>query len=251
MMIWRLRFTLSCMVLGWVLMAFTGCHNGKSRTAIRGNLSGASTGMIRLSEMDPKALIPYDSVMPDQQGKFAFGPEIIEPGFWVLQSESGEALIIVVHPGDHITVEGSLERFPDQVQVTGGEEAEALNRFYHESAQERQLLDRTDSILMTRQYEEAFAGIPDSLETVFREILIRQSRRQMDYLTRHPGYLSTILVVNYAFRMAPVMNYRDYPEWYHRVDSSLMLQYPSNKHVRYHHQRIRDFREKKSKSYGN
>lgn len=230
-------------------MILTGCAADKSRTTIRGSLTGPSTGMIKLLEMDPKTLIPVDSVIPDRNGSFTFTPEIAEPGFWALQVSSGGALIMVIHPGDRLEITGSAERFPDQLQVVGSEEAEALSRFYNESAKERYLLDITDSVLMARQYAENISGIPDSLESVFRDILLRQSRRQIDYLTRYPDYLSTILVVSYAFRMAPVMNYREYPEWYHRTDSALSRRYPGNKHVNYQHQRLRDFRERNDENY--
>lgn len=236
--------TIHGFILGWVLMIFSGCAADKPRTTIRGSLTGPSTGMIRLLEMDPEGLIPVDSLTPDTQGSFGFSLNIDEPGFWVLQSGSGGALITVVHPGDHLTMAGSTDQFPDRVMVGGSKEAEALSRFFLESARERQLLESTDSLLMAIQSNVDQIRLSDSLEAVFSEILIRQCERQIEYLRRYPGFLSSILVVSYAFRNSPVMNYREFPEWYHRTDSALSLQYPGNKHVSYQQQRLRDFRDR-------
>jgi hypothetical protein len=60
----------------------------------------------------------------------------------------------------------------------------------------------------------------------------------MAFIDNHPASLASLIVLNYAFGMSPVLSPDEDSAYYQKLDSTLSRQFPGNKHVKFHHRRI-------------
>ncbi|MCA1742205.1 MAG: AhpC/TSA family protein [Bacteroidales bacterium] len=157
----------------------TGCNdNGFS---VRGTIEGAGPGeYLLLREVKPGLLVPVDSMMPDDDGKFSFRSATEWPAFYMLSMESDDFLTLLITPGDKIEVKANRNALATPEAVTGSEGTSVILGF-REKHQEvinelQRLTDVYDDSLMSPQLpllmdslDRRAADIVDD----FREIALR------------------------------------------------------------------------------
>ena len=216
-----------------------GCHGPASDTAlIEGGLTDAKGFRLVLAEMETRQIHPVDSVSLDGTGRFTFRPVVREPGFWLLKAPSGKVLVLVLGPGDHLTVSGSAVDFPNRTTLSGPSETMAVDSFYKATRKHEARVDSLEALLLSRQDSADFLTLSQHVDTILGEILIAQRARETGFLTAHPGSIGSLLVLNYAFGPQPVLDPKNDVVWYQRVDSALYCRWPNNKHVAAHHKRM-------------
>ena len=226
--------------LRWFLLflALSACQPRKnSETTITGKLTEGSEAQLTLLEMDTQEMKPTDSAILDSTGRFIFRPSLKEAGFWLLKDRTGKVLVMVVHPGDQIEISGSLTEFPDHLRLKGSTDATNLHDFYIETRKEERMVDSLEIELSDHQDDDDYYKVTQRIDTLFNRIWERQRNREIDYINRYPGSLSSLVVINYAFGMSPVISPDEDPAYFLKLDSLLNQSYPENKHVKYHHQR--------------
>ncbi|MCX6278406.1 MAG: DUF4369 domain-containing protein [Bacteroidetes bacterium] len=230
-----------------ILMAgLTSCNHAQDSNArIAGILTNAQEMQLILLEMDTRSILPVDSAILENTGAFAFNLKIKEPGFWLLKAPTGKILVLIIHPGDQLELYGSANEFPDNVKIKGTTEAMTLHGFYAETRKEELLVDSFENELSSHQEDADYFQISQKIDTALRQIWERQRNREICYINKFPGSLSSLVVINYAFGMSPVLSPEDDFAYYAKLDSALNLNFPENKHVKYHHQRVLEHRRKK------
>ncbi len=222
-----------------ILFLFSSCRHPVENTAvIHGTLHDANGFKLVLEEMDTREIHPLDSMVADHEGKFNFTPVIKESGFWLLKAPTGKILVLLVNAGDDIELSGSVLDFPGKIIMKGPAEARALNEFYHHTRLYEQMVDSLEMLLTSSQDSSGFYPLTQKLDTAFRQIWENQRRYEISYIDHHPGSLSTLVVLNYAFGTNPVLSIDGDFACYQRVDSTLFSAFPKNKHVKFHHQRV-------------
>ncbi|MEI6435574.1 MAG: DUF4369 domain-containing protein [Bacteroidota bacterium] len=227
-------------------VGLTSCNRGQDSNArIAGKLTNAQEMRLILMEMDTRSILPVDSAILENTGTFAFNLKIKETGFWLLKAPSGKILVMVIHPGDQLELYGSANEFPDNVKIKGTTEAMTLHGFYAETRKEELLVDSLENELSSHQEDDDYFQITHKTDTALRQIWERQRNREIRYINNFPGFLSSLVVINYAFGMSPVISPEDDFAYYTKLDSALNRNFPENKHVKYHHQRVLEYQGKK------
>jgi hypothetical protein len=194
--------------------------------------------------MDTREIHVIDSVVLEQSGKFSFNPAIEEPGFWLLKAPSGKILVLLLDAGDSIELSGSARDFPDNVILKGPADAMLLNDFFSYTRHNESEVDSLEMLLIERQDSADYYPLTQKLDTLFRSIWERQRAFEIDFLTKHPESLASLIILNYAFGLSPVLSPEEDFHYYELLDSALIMRYPDNKHVKFHHQRVLEFRQK-------
>lgn len=222
-----------------VTATIAGCKGPAKDTAtVEGRLVDAKGFKLVLAEMDTRQIRPVDSVMTDAPGTFAFRPIVKETGFWLLKAPSGKVLVLVLSPGDRLTVNGSAVDFPNRITLTGPAETMAIDSFYKVTRKHEARVDSLEALLLSRQDSADFLALSQQADTILGQILISQRMLETKFLSTHPAIIGNLLVLNYAFGPQPVLDPRTDIAWYIRVDSALCARWPDNKHVAAHHQRM-------------
>jgi hypothetical protein len=228
-------------------MVLAGCqHPRGDRASVSINLSNGAGLKLILQEMGTSAIHALDSVVLDQGGCFTFNVVVKETGFWLIKAPTGKILVLLLNSGDKVELSGSAREFPDHVTLKGPDEAIMLNDFYSRTRQKEILVDSLEMLLVERQDSSDYYQLTQKLDTSFRRIWESQRSEEMDFINTHPGSLASLLVLNYAFGMSPVLSPEEDFNYYLKLDSALMIRYPENKHVRFHHQRVEEIRKSKT-----
>ena len=221
------------------IVLITSCQHPVGNTAhIKGFLTGGSGLKLTLEEMDTREIHAIDSVILDNSGQFEFSPVIHETGFWLLKAPSGKILVLMLNAGDQIDLTGSVVDFPDHVILKGPEEAMMLNDFYRHTRLKEKQVDSLEMIIADRQDSSDYYQVTQKLDTSFKQIWENQRKDEMAFINKHPGSLASLLVLNYAFGMSPVLSPEEDFMYYHKLDSALNDKFPENKHVKFHRQRV-------------
>ncbi|MDP1621935.1 MAG: DUF4369 domain-containing protein [Bacteroidales bacterium] len=230
-----------------VLALFSSCqHTNEKRAVVNGSLADASGIKLILQEMDPRAIRAVDSVVPDHTGNFRFNLVVGEPGFWLLKAATGKIMVLLLDEGDHIELSGSARDFPDNVIMKGTEEAMILNAFFKQTRLFETAVDSLEMLLVLHQDSSDYYHFTQITDNAFRQILEIQRRNEIEFISRHPFSLGSLVVLNYAFGANPVLDPVEDFIYYHQLDSTLMEKFPENKHVRFHHQRVEEIKRSMS-----
>ncbi len=225
-----------------ILMAFTACHRESRLPAtIQGRLPGGAGMKLILEEMDTHAIHPFDSITLDPAGSFTFKIPVTSAGFWTLRAPSGKILTLLLYQGNRIELAGSFIDFPDRVQVKGPEEAMRLQEFFSFTRKQEKQVDSLEMMLIAFQDQEGYYELTQKIDTLFKKIWDKQRGYEMEFIRKYPSSPASLIVLNYAFGLSPVLSPQEDLEWYMRVDSALQLTLSDNKHVKYHHQRIGEY----------
>jgi hypothetical protein len=233
-MIRQIAFTTTLLI---VLLA--GCHRPNANvTFIDGTLKDAAGTKLILQEMDIREMNPVDSVIPGENGLFNFKIALKESGFWVIKAQDGKILVLLLNKGDRVSLSGSARDFPDNVIVKGAVEAMLLADFFRHTRKNEKLVDSLEMLLVDQQDSSNYYQLSQKLDTSFKQIWDAQRKYEKEFIASHPGSLASIVVLNYAFGMSPVLSPEEDLQDYRRVDSAMWKQFPENKHVKFHHQRM-------------
>ncbi|HNX85545.1 MAG TPA: hypothetical protein PKN12_01305 [Bacteroidales bacterium] len=223
-----------------LIVMFSACSRApRSEALIMGKLAMSKSTQLLLSELEPKSVRRIDSIVPGVSGDFQFRIPLTEPGFFMLHAPSGKVLVLMLHPGDTVCLSGSFEEFPDHVRVAGPEETMWLDGFFRSTRLREKKADSLELILVEKQDSSGFYEWTRKLDTVFKAIWEEQRAEEIQFVQKHTSSLASLIVLNYAFGLNTVLNPSDDKLWFEKLDSALNLRYPANKHVRYHHERVK------------
>lgn len=226
-------------ILGWMLLLTGGCSTRDTGEAvIETELIDAAGKVFLLQEMDTRTVRTVDSVVIGPDGRHTFRLAVAQTGFWLLGAPTGKVLVLMLSPGDHVKVSGSATGFPDHIELAAPEETMALQAFFAQTRLNERKVDSLEMLIADHQEDENFYEFTKSLEPVFRQISEDQRYLAIGFIDRHLSSIGSLVVLNYAFGLSPVLSPAEDSAIYRRVDSALSSRYPDNKHVRYHHDRM-------------
>lgn len=224
----------------FLIVMVSACSRApRPEALVMGKLVMSNDNQLLLSELEPKSVRRIDSIVPGVSGDFQFRIPLTDPGFFMLHAPSGKVLVFMLHPGDTVSLSGSFDEFPDQVRIAGPEETMWLDGFFRSTRLREKRVDSLELILVEKQDSSGFYEWTRKLDTLFRVIWEEQRTEELLFIQKHSGSLASLIVLNYAFGLNTVLNPSDDRVWFEKLDSALNLRYPANKHVRYHHERMR------------
>lgn len=225
------------------MVYITSCRQTAPNIAeVNGNLTDGSGVKLIMQEMDVRDIHSLDSVVLGQSGKFTFCPVVREPGFWLLRAPTGKILVMLLSPGEQLDLTGSILDFPDRVAMKGSEEAMLLNDFFRQTRANERLVDSLEMLIAEWQDRDDYYQLTQKLDTSFMQIWESQRSNEIRFIENNPGSLASLVVLNYGFGMSPVLSPEEDFTYYQKLDSTLSVKFPVNKHVKFHHQRVQELK---------
>jgi hypothetical protein len=228
-----------------LLLLLASCQQPlEVKTLISGKLTNANGFKLTLQEMGTHEIKTIDSIVLDTNGKFGFTPFVTEPGFWLLKSPEGKILVLLLSAGNQVEITGDAFEFPNNLLINAPKETILLNEFFQYTHQNERMVDSLEILLAERQDSSDYYQITQQFDTVFRTIWNNQLDYEKTFINTHSGSLASLIVLNYAFGMSPVLSPEEDFLYYEKVDSALFQKFPENKHVKFHHQRVMELKRK-------
>jgi hypothetical protein len=239
------------MALLTLILAALSCSDNKNGTAvIEGRFSGGPGIRLFLEELDPMGTLPVDSATTSSDGSFLFTISPTEEGFYILKTADGRMTVITAGPGDTLELACEAACFPENVVITGPDDARLLGEFYSFSYRQKARSDSLQKVLESHRSDSLFVPLTLKFDTLFRQIWEEQRAFEITFLEQHLSSLTGLIVVNYSFGVRPVLSMEEDMAWYKRTDSALTARYPGNRHVQYNNKRITDFERQQQLNTG-
>jgi hypothetical protein len=225
------------------LILLMACTTKKTETAvIRGHIDHASGESFILQELDTKEIHHLDSWTADADGRFIFHLLPVETGFYLLKASSGKVLVMILGKNDTIDLGGDFADFPDNIILRGNKDATLLDDFFAFTRKNEKEVDSLEMLLVDKQDSAGYFQLTQSLDTAFQKIWYRQKALEEDFISKNPGSMVSLIVLNYSFGMSPVLSPEEDFGYYLLLDSTLSRSFSGNKHVVYHHQRVKEYK---------
>jgi peroxiredoxin len=233
----------------WLMMLagifMISCSN-KNEFRIEGTLDGGAGKQIRLDLVMTNHLSTLDSTVLDDKGHFILKGELEQPTFGILRTPADQMFMVILHPGDRITVTGSYDNLEKEHTVQGSEDTKLFEAF---RVYLQKNIDQLEALNMT--YRDSLqspniAEITKDLRERSMAVINDQKAYTRQFLTDHAGSLASLLALYQ--QIAPGMYIMDPMEdllYYERVDSALNAKYPASDPVITFHAQLAELRSRK------
>lgn len=223
------------------------CRNDSKEAGI--SITGALREMagrkIVLKELEPKSVRPVDSVTAGPEGVFAFSLKAETAGFYLLDFGDRRELPLCLEKDDSLKIEGSLAALPAGISLTGSPGTEILHDFYLASSPNKEKVDSLKRVIQSAEGTPEMMQMTFSADSLYATLLNAQRELEKKTIEDHQDKLAVLLILNYTLGATPVLTLDEDLDVYQKL-TALETNYPGNKHVEYHRQRIREFMERKA-----
>jgi len=210
-----------------LLIALAGFSCNSTRTEITGRISGGEETYLRLERLDVNRTSLVDSVLTARDGSFAIKLGLEEPELYILRSEQGALINLLVFPGDRITVNSSMDTFGKEYEILGSEESEGIRTLVEHLNQTRLVLDSLQAVA-------GDIGDPENpqfelIRNTYAQAVIKQKRFTIKYLVEHMGSLSSVYALYQKYSGENlVLNLENDLQYFKAVADSLEQMYPNS-----------------------
>lgn len=210
-----------------LIIGFAGFACKSNRTEISGLVSGGEGAKLTLERLDVYRTSLIDSVEIDQNGSFTLKLDLEEPELYILKSETGEIMNLLVTPGEKISIKTGYETFGSAYSISGSDESEGIRLLVEQLEQTRRDLD-------SLQLAAVSIGDPESpqmelVKNTYAQAIVKQKRFTIKYLVEHLGSLSSVYALYQKYdEESLVLNLEADLQYFKAVADSLENSYPNS-----------------------
>ncbi len=215
-------------------------------TVISGKFSAHPQEYVYLEEIKVHDVIMLDSVKTDDNGDFAFKLKQKQDGFYLLKSAGDDSyLVLQLNKGEKVKVESDSSMFLNGYSVKGSPGSSLLLEFEMFMNKQKARVDSLYKVFASEQYKPDFLDVKKKLDSIYNKVVEDQKEYVKKFISAHPSSLATLLVLNRKFGRNEVLDEDEDFEYFHKLDSALMIKYPENEHALDNHDRVEKIRLRK------
>ncbi len=224
-------------VISLFLIIISYACSTRENFKVKGKILNAEGEKLILKELTINDVVPIDSTVLSENGKFVLKGFNNRIAFYSLTLGKNNSITLVIKPGDKIHISANAKDFRNSYEIEGSEESElvkeltnqinfvhlrvdSLNRIYQDSL-------GTPNILKTKHYLDSLFKIIESDQIGYTEKFIKQNR----------GKLVTVMALYQQITpKRALLNPAEHYHLFKEVDSIMMLTYPEADAVKSLHQ---------------
>lgn len=210
-----------------MIMAFAGFACTSNQTEISGHVTGGEDLNLTLERLDVYQTSLVDSLKIGKDGSFSIKLKLEEPELYILKSEKGDIINLLLSPGEKLSIESSYDAFGDGYTLSGSDESEGIQRLVEQ-------LEMTRKDLDSLQVIAGSIGDPDNPEmqvvrTAYAQAIVKQKRFTIKYLVEHMGSLSSVYALYQKYDEEDlVLNLEGDLQYFKVVADSLETTFPNS-----------------------
>ena len=231
-----------------ILILLFSCNRteDESMTTITGKFSVHSGEYVFLKEIKVRDVILLDSMKANDKGDFKFRLKQEQDGFYLVNTTKDDSyLVLQLNRGENVVVDSDSAVFLNGYSVAGSAGSILLLDFEMFMSIQKARIDSLYEVFVREQYQPDFIEVKGQLDSIYQVIVDNQKTYVREFIEEHPSSLATLLVVNRKLGRTEVLDEDEDFEYFHKLDSALMIRYPDNDHVLDNHERVEKIRLRK------
>jgi peroxiredoxin len=219
-------------------------HPNKALCIIRGKIAGLSGYTIYLKRVDAKDVTTIDSTrLKSDVGIFLFKVRVEEPGFYAIQTITGDYIPLVLERGKQIDLNADGGNLQQSLKINGSDDSNILKEYDDFTNRNLEVIGRMNQLFDQSRNRPDFARIRDSLNLVFNSLFKMEQDSVIRIIQRHPASMASLFIINQRFGPQKILSEKDHLPVFLLLDSALYVHYPDNKQVLTYHQRMALYRQ--------
>ncbi|MBU1901917.1 DUF4369 domain-containing protein, partial [Patescibacteria group bacterium] len=199
-------------------------------TTITGNINGNAPAKIFFYEVLQQPVL-IDSADVNTKGEFKIKTEIKTTGFYRIQSDVKNFMMLILKPGDNLTIQANGGKMNKNPQIKGSPESVLIYKYGTLIDAIAEALDSLSGIIKGSNYTGEQQVARQAAMQKHEELTLKQTEIVREMFSKHPGSLACMFFVN-------LLPPASHPDVYTKVDSALYSQYPDNIYVKDLHQKL-------------
>jgi len=228
----------------FLLLLACSCSVDKHNFKVEVIVDASQGEMMYLARRTISGSYVIDSAVPEKSGKYQLRGYAEQPDFYVVYSNPGRYINLIVHPGDDFRVLTEASTFDRNYLIEGSADSRLIQKMVN--MQTRTLEGIT---LISDQYENSrnradFVRIKAEIDSAYERIFTEHKNFSIDLIRENPNSLATLMTLYQQLgRNAPVFDYKKDFMYYEIVDSSLSPLYPNSEAVADLNRKVTELRE--------
>jgi thiol-disulfide isomerase/thioredoxin len=225
------------------LLLLPGCKSiSTDKVTIQGTLTGIPGTKLYLYQVLPASNPLIDSVNTDASGAFSISFPVKKAGFYLLKRNAENEIILVVSPGEAISITGNGNSLRKTYTVEGSKESKLYLEYNTFTTSNLNKVDSLSRIFAESNTNPDFIRLKKKLDSTYLEIFNNQKEKVAAFVSHHLNSLASLLVISNNFGPNPLLSEQTHPELFLKLDSALFHSYPENSLVNTFHLRMLAFK---------
>lgn len=225
-----------------IMVVFVDCKRSpvakSDEIVINGQFTNSFGKMIKLSELEGNTVILIDSIYIGNDEKFSFRLKPQNTRFYIVSSRKNDFAIIIGKKGETIKLTGDATHLSSTWNVKGSEETRLYFDYWKVFRQQLKSIDSLTFIFRNSHMSPEYMNTRIRLDSIFNAIMDEQRKAATRFVTKNPGSLASLLVIDAKFSRMPLFNEELDINYFKLLDSCLLKTNSDNKLVVDFHKRV-------------
>jgi len=222
---------------------FQGCKSiSEDKVTINGTFAYLPASKLYIYQLLPSSKPLIDSVSTDASGSFSISFKVKKAGYYTLMRSTGDEIILVVSPGEKITLSGNGSSLNNSYTVEGSKDSKLYAEYNEFTNENLKKVDSLSRIFAESRTNPDFIRLKQQLDSTYLAIFNDQKEKVASFVNNNPNSLASLLVISNNFGPNPLLSEKSHPQLFLKLDSALFLTHPENSLVNTFHLRMLDFK---------
>jgi len=227
-----------------LLLVIGSCSGDRSNFKVEVNVKGSQGEMLYLARRSISGSFVVDSAMPEKSGKYLLKSYTGQPDFYVVYTNPGNYINLIIHPGDDFRVLTEAVAFDKNYLVEGSADSRLIQKLVN---MQIRTMERITQI--SEQYENSrnsanFNAIKEEIDSTYEKVFNEHKNFSIDLIKENPQSLATLMTLYQQLGLnAPVFDYKRDFMYYEMVDSNLRPIYPNSEAIIDLNRKVNDLRD--------
>jgi hypothetical protein len=214
------------------ILFLCSCQNN-NKFVIKGELNHSASGMIYLSETDFLNTRIIDSTEVSSKGQFKFKGKIKEPKFFQVHFGRNNFLLLLVEPGQKITLHADADYLGYHYKVSGSESSIKIKYLNDQLYKTRKTIDSILAIQDNHKYGKAEDTLFKHLSNIAYHTIKNQRNFSIKFIIENLHSLSAIVALYQQINDSTyVLNKNTDLQFINLASDTLMKYFPDNSAVK-------------------
>ena len=220
------------------------CSSSPNEFSIKGDYQNANNEKVTLMQLKTDGMKKIDSVKLASDGKFQFTGYTNIPAFFVVQADQSKTITLLVKPGDNIALSANLNKFNSTYDIKGSKDSKKIMNLRRNLEGNIARLDSLGKLYKANPNNENSQELRARLNKVSKEIVKEQKEYTKEFIDNNLNSMVSLMALYQQIGpRSYVLDPRKDFEYFEKVDSSLMSQYPNSGPVKSLHSQVEQMKK--------